>query len=187
MAEVLVQFDRPVRDAGGRTYVVRVLGRPAADGLWEGWIEFEPRDGEATLRTPRETEQPDRADLQYWASCLTMAYLEGAFERARRAEGAASRPPAVRPPASGPPAANTAGPTGTTPHWARPRAVLDPFEVYAQGEDVLRKELRALDEGHLRNIIRAYGLGQDEGLDQSAVDRRALAEMIVAAVRKRVG
>lgn len=62
MAEVLVQFDRPLSDGEGRTYLVRICGREADDGLWEGWIDFDPQDGGTTLRTPQETEQPNRVD-----------------------------------------------------------------------------------------------------------------------------
>jgi hypothetical protein len=50
--------------------------------MWEGWIEFEPSDGGAAIRTPRETTQPNLKDLEYWATGLTEAYLEGALVRA---------------------------------------------------------------------------------------------------------
>jgi hypothetical protein len=189
MAEVLVQFDQPLADEGGRSYVVRVCGGVAEDGAWEGWIEFDPRDGGATLRTPRETEQPNRADLEYWATGLTVAYLEGALERARhpqtpdlRPRSVAAHPTYDRPAPSTPEPSDTAGSVHLPPH-----AVLDPFEVYAQGEEVLREELSALDEGHLRNIIRTFGLVREEEMDLLAAHRSTLAEMIVAAVRKRLG
>src|SRR5688572_18026677 len=82
MAEVLIQFDSEIVDEKDHAYVARVCGRKADDGLWDGWIEFEPTDGGPVLRTPRETKQPKRSDLDYWASGLTPAYLEGALERA---------------------------------------------------------------------------------------------------------
>jgi hypothetical protein len=63
--------------------------------------------------------------------------------------------------------------------------VLDPFDVYAQGEDVLSNELTALDEGHLRNIILAYRLAPAPAGDLSLLDRAALADMILAGVRRR--
>jgi hypothetical protein len=60
-------------------------GKSYADGLWEGWIEFHPVDGRGpTLRTERETTQPNKAALEYWASGLGPIYFEGAFARALR-------------------------------------------------------------------------------------------------------
>jgi hypothetical protein len=80
--EMLVQFEEAVAGEDGRSWIGRVYGREAADNIWEGWIEFVPRSGGHALATPRETTQPNRADLEYWASGLTVAYLEGALERA---------------------------------------------------------------------------------------------------------
>lgn len=188
MAEVLVQLDRPLSDGAGRTYLVRICGREGDDGLWEGWIEFDPQDGGQTLRTPQETEQPNRVDLEYWATGLTVAYLEGALERARHPEVPDLRPRSVAAePAFDGPAPSSPQAPGAMPQRIRPDAVLDPFDVYAQGEDVLREELAALHEGHLRNILRAHGLVKEEEIDLMAVSRPTLAEMIVAAVRKRAG
>jgi hypothetical protein len=182
MSEVLVQFDADLADAGGRIYTARVCGREAEDRLWEGWVEFHPRDGAPVLRTPRETRQPNRTDLEYWATGLTVAYLEGALERALHPRTPDLRPRAA--PARPAPSAAEADPAG---RGLRPHAVLDPFHVYAQGEDVLREELGALDEGHLRNIVRAHNLVGEEEMDLQALGRAALAEIIVAAVRRRAG
>ena len=188
MAEVLVQFDRPVSDGEGREYTARVCGRAAEDGLWEGWVEFEPAHGGPTLRSPRETDQPDRGALEYWATGLTLTYLEGALQRARHPETPDLRPRPVeaRPAFDGP--ANPAPPrsAGETP-VLRPRAVLDPFAVYRQGEEVLRQELRALDDGKLRSIVRAHALLGEGEVDLEVMGRTALADLIVAAVRKRAG
>lgn len=63
-------------------YLARACGRRRPDGLWEGWVEFERDDGEVAVRTERETTQPNRTDLAYWAAGLTAVYLEGAFRRA---------------------------------------------------------------------------------------------------------
>jgi hypothetical protein len=65
--------------------------------------------------------------------------------------------------------------------------VLDPFEVYVQGEDVLREQLGAMDEGHLRSIIRAHQLTGHSRLDLAVLGRAELSELIVAGVRARVG
>ena len=83
MAETLVEFDTIIRDADGTRWAPRVCGCVAADGLWEGWIEFTPTSGTIDpVRTRRETEQPNRMDLMYWAQGLTQIYLEGALRRA---------------------------------------------------------------------------------------------------------
>ena len=79
---VLVKFNDVVRGEDGRSWRAQVCGRQAAENMWEGWIEFEPSDGGEEIRTPRETTQPNRTDLEYWAAGLTEAYLEGALERA---------------------------------------------------------------------------------------------------------
>lgn len=82
MPEVVLRFNAALDDAEGRVYAAQVCGREAEDGMWEGWIEFDPGDGGAVLRTPRETGQPNRGALEYWATGLTATYLEGALKRA---------------------------------------------------------------------------------------------------------
>jgi hypothetical protein len=72
-------------------YRVRTCGEERADGTWWGWLEFEPRTGGTTLRTGRETTQPNRDALAYWASGLEVVYLEGAFVRALENEGRLAR------------------------------------------------------------------------------------------------
>lgn len=86
MAEVLVDFDTTIRADDGTNWHPRVCGAIADDCLWEGWVEFLPAGGEdrEPIRTRRETEQPKRSDLMYWAQGLTQVYLEGALHRARR-------------------------------------------------------------------------------------------------------
>jgi hypothetical protein len=188
MAEVLVQFTPPMTDETGVTYTALICGRRGEDGRWEGWIEFEPHDGGVTLRTPRETEQPNRNALEYWATGLTVSYLEGALDRARDSQTPDLRPAtvAVQPSYERPAGSSAEGVNIAEPHPPRSNAVLDPFNFYDQGEEVLRMELGALDEGHLRNIIRSYSLVKDEEMDLLAIHRPALADIIVAAVRKRV-
>lgn len=82
MAEVLVQFTTPVRTADGVLYMSRACGGIADDGLWNGWIEFTSERTGDVIRSGRETTQPNRTDLLYWAEGLTEVYLEGALERA---------------------------------------------------------------------------------------------------------
>jgi len=72
-----------VRDSHGRLYDVLIYGEPRADGTWEGRIEFVPLSAAlSTRRTGRETTQPDRGALEYWATGLEPLYFVGAFERA---------------------------------------------------------------------------------------------------------
>jgi hypothetical protein len=86
MAETIRQYTPQVQDEDGVTYVVMARGEPTAGGTWEGWLEFHPVDEtKAVLRTGRETTQPDRDALEYWASGLEPLYFEGAFARARTA------------------------------------------------------------------------------------------------------
>ncbi|MBD0370934.1 MAG: hypothetical protein ICV60_08875 [Pyrinomonadaceae bacterium] len=85
MAEVIQQYTPQFHDdEKGISYTVMAYGEMTAGGTWEGWLEFHPADKtEQTLRTGRETTQPDRAALEYWASGLEPLYFEGAFARAR--------------------------------------------------------------------------------------------------------
>ena len=81
MAELIQTYAGAVRDAGGEEYTAHAYGEARADGSWGGWIEFHPALG-AARRTGRETTQPNREALAYWASGLEPVYLDGAFARA---------------------------------------------------------------------------------------------------------
>jgi hypothetical protein len=126
------------RDA--KCYRARVTGRIRSDGMWEGWIEFVDLAEDERLRTDIETMQSSERAFRYWAAGIGPAYLEGAFRRARsRALDGSTR---LVPPLS-----------------ALPRhAVLDPFEVDAQGEGLLAAQLGALDLDRIRDIAVAYEL-----------------------------
>jgi hypothetical protein len=180
MAEVLVEFDAAFRGSNGANYAPRACARIGDNGLWEGWIEFSDLDTGVVIRTGRETTQPTRDDVMYWATGLTRVYLEGALARALGPEPVLELPHVhVEPTFDGP-----------APHPdvvelpLGPRPVLDPFEVYAQGERVLRQELSALDVDHLHAIISAYGLGGGVAADSPV--HKVLVEYIVAEVRSRV-
>jgi hypothetical protein len=68
----------------GTTYVVRICGEERVDGTWEAWLEFHPTDrSQPVLTTDRETSQPHRAAVEYWAEGLEPMYLEGALARAQ--------------------------------------------------------------------------------------------------------
>lgn len=179
MAEVLVEFDAVLGGLGGR-YVPRACARLNSDGLWEGWLEFTNVETGIVVRTGRETTQPTRDDTRYWATGLSRVYLEGALERALTPPRRGPQPPVHVEPAYAGPAPSVE--PGEAP--LIPRAIIDPFEVYAQGESVLRQELLALNTDHLRAIIRAYGL--EGGAGAQALTPEVLAEYIVAEVRARV-
>jgi len=178
MAEVLVEFDAAFPGPDGATYTPRACTRLASDGLWEGWLEFTDLETGVVLRSGRETTQPTRDDVIYWATGLTRVYLEGALVRAL---GSDRRPaPAtvhVEPAFDGP------APHVTPSRPSIPHAVLDPFEVYVQGEGVLRQELSALDLDHLHAIVRAHGLGG--GVAAESPVPAVVLEYIVAEVRAR--
>jgi hypothetical protein len=47
MAEVLTEFSEPIVDVDGIAYRAQATGAPMPDGMWEGWIEFIPIDGDS--------------------------------------------------------------------------------------------------------------------------------------------
>lgn len=83
MAERIHTYTTAVTSGEGIRYRVHAYGAQNERGSWYGWLVFEP-DGTtgAVLRTDRETTQPHRADLAYWASGLEPVYLDGALTRA---------------------------------------------------------------------------------------------------------
>jgi hypothetical protein len=184
MAEILVKFDEPIGAPSGETYFAQAIGREVRGGLWEGWMEFIPRgDGSETLESGRETTQPNRMNLEYWAQGLTKVYLEGALARAvslaalpvegsADGESTASRGPVVR---------------GVPPRPRRlpvsPHPILDPFQVYAQGESVLRSELNALSRDHLEAIATAYDLPRTPSVSGKSANSSAIIDAIVEGVR----
>jgi hypothetical protein len=187
--EVLVRFTAPIHSAKGDLYWCRAVGRKAEDGLWDGWLEFGREGEEGIVRTDRETTQPNRFDLMYWAEGLGDVYLEGALARAL---AAVSRRPAQSPPelkAAPPPAGQL-----RAPRTARPanlaihaRVVLDPYATYAEGEELLRRQLHALSHDHLQNIVEAYHMADGPSSEwprQASEDE--LVERIVENVRATV-
>lgn len=185
MAEILVKFDEPIGAPDGASYFAQAVGREVAGGLWEGWMEFVPRsDGLDHLESGRETTQPNRMNLEYWAQGLTKVYLEGALARAVSLAAAPAEPWAEEstPEFKGPRV------PGAVPQPRRaplsPHPILDPFQVYAQGESVLRSELNALSRDHLEAIATAYDLAQDRlSRGGNPVSRPAMIEAIVEGVR----
>lgn len=82
MSEILVRFDEPIPGSDGEMYFAQAMTRRRDDTLWEGCLEFTPVKGGEALRSGRETTQPNRNAVMYWAQGLTRVYLMGALERA---------------------------------------------------------------------------------------------------------
>ena len=81
MAEMLIRFSHTIRGSA-TAFRAEACGARMSDGRWTAWIEFIPFDGGEPLRSPLETIQPNRTDVEYWATGLTPVYLEGALQRA---------------------------------------------------------------------------------------------------------
>jgi hypothetical protein len=141
--------------------------------------EFVPVGGGAPLRSPRETTQPNRHDALYWATGLSKAYLEGAYDRALKPivqhRSAPSEPMFHEPAAA----------IVRTVDAPVTESVLDPFSVYEKGEGLLRQELSALRAWHLANIVVAYRLSDDPVSTLNELSAESLIEIIVGAVRER--
>src|SRR5688572_27323489 len=165
---VILTYKTALTTPDGGIYTPQACGRQRSDGTWEGWLEFVPADGLDVVVSSRETTQPNRADLEYWATGLTPVYLEGAMRRALT--------PSIGVPT--PEASATEGPVR--------EPVLDPFSVYAKGEDLLRRQLAALSPRHLRAIVRAYELAPAGDLDLEVLSSSDLIALIVVAVRARL-
>ena len=179
MATTLLTLSTPLATTDGRVYKARACGREGESGLWEGWIEFVSDDGDV-LRSGRETTQPNLTDLEYWATGLTPVYLEGALARALAGPTRVPTPPPVEMPAFDGPAPARVSASEVVSH-----PVLDPFSVYAKGDDLLRQQLSALSPWHLRSIIRAYDLASEEVLLE-ALTGAELSALILTGVRARL-
>jgi len=176
MAEVLIEYDTTVVDSDGRRWAARACGRPSEQKMWEGWIEFVPLDPERRpLRSPQESTQPSREALLYWATGLTSTYLKGALNRALQPPLERPKSSRVKPHFAGPaPSVVPASPSAGHP-------ILDPFNVYAQGEDILLRQLDALDTARLREIVIAFELMRVP--EARNATRLELATTIVEAAR----
>jgi hypothetical protein len=178
VAETILQYNNAVPGPDGASYRARACGGQMDDGLWQGWIEFTPLGGGAPMRSGRETTQPNRADLVYWATGLSAVYLEGALKRALEGPIVLSADEVEPPAFDGPEPPITERPAGESVH-----GVLDPFSVFEKGEALLRKQLGALSSWHLVNIIREYDLSREPAATLSTFAQATLIEIIVSAVR----
>jgi len=178
MAQVLAQFRDVLTDDNRISYRAHACGAEMADGKWQGWLEFIPLSGATPIRSARETTQPNRTDVVYWATGLTFVYLQGALQRALHPLVRATFEPdlpAFSEPA--PPLVQSATTRGATQD-----AVLNPFLVYERGEGPLRRQLGALSAWHLVNIITAYHLSDTPTAVLNHLPAAQLIDVIVAGV-----
>lgn len=68
--------------SGPIAFVPHILADQRNDGTWAARIEFRPEAGGPSCSTGRETTQPNRRAVEYWAEGLEPVYFEGAFARA---------------------------------------------------------------------------------------------------------
>ena len=172
-------YEHHLTRPGGGIWSARACARPYAGG-WEGWIEFLPLSAVASpVRSARETTQPDRGAIEYWANGITETYLEGALARALGGPVHVAVPEPVLPLFDGPAPAIQ---TGSAGHAPKREAILDPFSVYAHGgEDLLLAQLGALDVEHVRGIAVACELAPPDVA--AAASKTDLMALIVAGVR----
>ena len=84
MAELILEHPTAVRTPDGERFIARIYAIERADRTWEAWLEFTPlARTKPVLVTERETSQPNRGAVVYWADGLEAVYLEGAFTRAQ--------------------------------------------------------------------------------------------------------
>jgi len=181
MARVVAVFGPPLKLTNGRVYTAQACGRQREDGRWEGWLEFVPDDMSVVLRSQRETTQRNLADLEYWASGLTSVYLQGALDRTLTPPPVAVGPPHI-PAVYDEPAPRISVGAPTT---SAEMPVLDPFSVYAHGEDELTRRLATLTRHQLRAIFLVHDLASS-GVDLDALTVPELIAWIVGAVRERI-
>ncbi|HEY7897808.1 MAG TPA: hypothetical protein VIC03_05300 [Gemmatimonadaceae bacterium] len=185
MSETLVQFDEPQLSADGRMFIAQVRGEQVPTGLWEAWLEFQPRIGGEPVRTAPETEQLSRGDLRFWAAGITRAHLAEALERALHWHSSGPTRPVNSVTGASSAAGHRLSADPVVVAGASP--ILDPIALYQRsGEYTLRQELRELDARRLADIIGAFGIDEVDVLDLARTYEDALAEKIVASVQQRV-
>jgi len=189
MAHVVAVFDPPLKLTNGLVYTAQACGRQRDDGSWEGWLEFVPDDTSVVLRSQRETTQRTLADLEYWASGLTPVYLQGALDRTLTPATVLVDAPEIPAVYDEPAPRRSVGAAitsaDTEPVLAETQPVLDPFSVYAHGEEELARQLATLSRHHLRAIVLIYNL-ESSLVDLDTVTVPELIAWIVGAVRERL-
>jgi hypothetical protein len=184
MSEVVVKFDESIQGPDGAGYFAQAFAEERADGLWEGWLEFLPVDEtRETIASARETTQPNRTNLEYWAQGLTRVYLEGALQRALLSASQPDSQRSYEPQIVQHPRSQRR-PSPPSARRVVRRAILDPYSVYMQGEDVLRSELGALSRSHVESIADAYGFTpKDSPAELASIPQDRLIDTIIDGVR----
>jgi hypothetical protein len=169
--ELVLDLEPAVTAENGRLYHASVVASAAADGHWNAWLEFVSPDSQDVLRTDIETHQATETDLHRWAMTLSDVYLRGALERAvvSRSETVVHRRAIAQGAAAG-----TRGMADA----------LDPFELFALGEHVLRRELQLFKRAPLLALIINHDLNPT-ALDLSKFTKAQLVTFIVTAVETR--
>jgi hypothetical protein len=167
VVEEFLEFENTVEDEDGRSHVALVIGEQRDDGRWIGRIRFTPTDGSDPVETDRETTQPNRDDLAYWATGLTYFYLEGALARAHRGAGKQSGGGVVSSGLGAPAPPAPAGASSPLSHRV-PR-----LEVATTDPAIVERVLGARDArpGTARQVLNAglvvyEGLGGADGASQ---------------------
>ena len=168
VAEIVEHLPFVVVDKG-QEYYVSVAGHQRPDGEWEGWLEYVPLDESDVLITPTETTQSNLSALRHWAEVLTETYVQGAFRRAVRGTAAPvdSRIAARR--------AEQAAAVAATVDLP------DPFEMFTEDPERMRRRLSAWPRATLLNIIKASNLNP-AGKSLAWLTDRQLVTFIVTAV-----
>jgi hypothetical protein len=178
LAETLLAYSEPVSFESGTQFLARACGAESGH-TWQGWIEFIPVDGGTIVRSGRETTQPNRSDLVYWATGLTPIYLQGALRRALQPLHRPVAVPSAAPTFDGPAPDFSVAATTT-------ESVLNPLSVYRKGEALLTSQLKALSAWHLVNIVRHYGLSEEPIETLNTLTHSELVDVIVTSTRARM-
>ena len=169
--EVVLDLEPLVTTEKGLLYRATVIARAAPDGHWNAWLEFVAAHSHEVLRTGIETHQATEADLYRWATMLSDVYLCGALERAH----VSSEETAVH---------RRAVTQATGTNGRAVAKTFDPFELFAVGEHVLRRELQLFRRSTLLALIITHDLNS-RALDLSRFTKAQLVAFIVTAVEAR--
>jgi hypothetical protein len=169
--EFIIDLEPAISTPERQRYHASVVARAASDGHWNAWLEFVADGTENVLRTDIETHQATDAHLHRWAATLTDVYLQGALGRAQLSPSDTL-------------AHRWALATAAVPGQSGVATAFDPFELFALGEHVLRRELQLFHRATLLALIINYDLNP-RALNVSTFTKSQLIAFIVTAVEVR--